>query len=112
MKALKTTNTIAISIPVLLILFGFIYELGFYLAIYSTIITGLLQIIIGINFIFKFKNNFHIKLYFILVILFFCLWYFNENIYYTDRLTWPLIYTPLVLSIYISIIIYSKKKES
>lgn len=73
MKDLKLTNTIAISIPILLSFYGIIDEIGFFFAAFSTMLTGLLQIIIGIIFLIRFKNNIHIKIYFTLTILFFCL---------------------------------------
>lgn len=111
MKDLKTTNTIAILIPLALFIIGFIEEGFFYLAAYSTMLTGLIQLIIGIIFWIKYNSNLHIKIYFISVTLFFGLWYHNENIYYMDKLTWPLIYSPLVLCIYISAIIYTKKEK-
>lgn len=109
MKDLKLINTIAILIPVSLFISGFINPLGFYLSIYSTILTGSLQIIIGIKFWLKFKKKIPIKIYFLLVMIFFGLWYYNTNIKYIDILTWPLTSTPLILCIYISIILYSKK---
>jgi hypothetical protein len=111
MKNLKITNAIAIAIPIILFLYGFIEETGFYLSAYSTILTGLIQLIIGIIFWIKYNSNLHIKIYFTSVLLFFSLWYFNENIYYIDQLTWSLIFTPLVLCIYISTIIYTKKEK-
>ena len=109
MKNLKTTNFIAIGIPILLLVYGFIDETGFYLSAYSTMLTGFTQIIIGLIYWFKFKNDLNIKIYFSLVVLFFSLWYFNENIHYSDALTYPLLITPLLLCIYFSIIIHSKK---
>jgi len=111
MKNLKITNTIAISIPLVLLLIGFIEEGFFYLAAYSTMLTGLLQIIIGFIYWNKYKGNLYIKIYFLLVMAFFSLWYYNENINYNNTLTWILMYTPLVLCLYLSIIIYSKKTK-
>lgn len=109
MKKLKTTNTIAIAIPLILLLFGFIDEIGFYLSAYSMIITGILQLIIGTIYWIKFKKDLNIKIYLILVLTFFSLWYFNENIFYIDQLTWPLISTPPILAFFLSIIIYTKE---
>ena len=111
MKTLKNLNTIAIALPLILLLIGFLEEGFFFLAAYSTAITGLIQIILGIIFLIKFKNNIHIKIYFSLVLFFFSLWYFNVTISYNDSLTWVLIFTPVVLCIYISILIYSKKSK-
>jgi len=110
MKNLKITNTIAILTPLVLLLIGFIEEGFFYLAAYSTMLTGLIQIIISLIFWNKYRENQYIKIYFILVIAFFSLWYYNENINYNNTLTWILIYSPLVLCIYLSIIIYSTKQ--
>jgi hypothetical protein len=111
MKDLKITNTIAILIPLVLLVIGFIEEGFIYLAAYSTMLTGLLQIIIGLIYWNKYRENQYIKIYFILVIAFFSLWYYNENINYIDSLTWFLICSPLVLCIYLSIIIYSTKQK-
>lgn len=112
MKNLKTTNSIAIAIPLLLIILGLVNPFGYYLAAYSTMLTGLLQIIIGLIFYYKYNESIHIKLYLLLVVIFFSLWYYNTNVNYIDALTWPLIFTPLFLCIYLSIIIYSKKEKS
>ena len=110
MKALKAMNSIAIGIPLFIALFGIFGESALILAIVSTMATGLIQIIVGLFFWTKHKDNIHIKVYFSLVASFFSLWYYNVNVNYIDALTWPLIFTPLVLCIYISIIIYSTKK--
>lgn len=111
MRDLKITNTIAILIPLALLVIGFIEEGFFYLAAYSTILTGLIQITIGLIYWKKHRENPYIKIYFILVIAFFSLWYYNENINYINTLTWALIYSPLALCIYVSIIIYSTKQK-
>lgn len=111
MKILKLVNSIAIAIPIFFLLYGFIDETGFYLSAYSMIITGFLQLIIGLIFWLKFKNDLNIKIYFTLVLLFFSLWYFNENIFYIDELTWPLISMPPILVVYLSIIIYKKSNK-
>ncbi len=111
METLKLVNSIAIAIPIFFLLCGFIEETSFYLSAYSMIITGFLQLIIGFIFWIKFKDALNIKIYFSLVVLFFSLWYFNENIFYIDGLTWPLISTPPLLTIYLSIIIYKKANK-
>ena len=112
MKNLKLTNSIALFTPLSLIFIGLISPIGFYLSAYSTMITGLLQIIIGIIFWIKHKENIYIKIYFLLVLTFFSLWHYNVNVYYIDELTWILLFTPLALCIYISVIIYSQKEKS
>lgn len=112
MKNLKITNNVALAIPILLLFSGLFNSSGYYFAAWSTMITGILQIIIGVIFLYKNQSNIHIKIYFVLVILFFSLWYYNVNILYIKELTWPLIFTPLILCIYISTIIYSQKTKS
>lgn len=111
MKNLILVNTIAIAIPIIFLLYGFIDETGFYLFAYSMLITGFLQLIVGLIFWIKFKDNLNIKIYFTLALLFFSLWYFNENIFYIEELTWPLISTPPILAIYLSTIIYNKANK-
>lgn len=111
MKNLKLTNSIAIIIPLFLGVLGIVEPISLYFAAYSTLLTGLLQIIVGLIFWTKHKDNVNIKVYFFLVVSFFSLWYYNVNIIHIDALTWPLIFTPLVLCIYISVIIYSQKEK-
>ena len=111
MKTIKYLNTIAIGIPLALAFLSLIDNGLMIITAYSTMITGLLQIIIGIVFWFKHKENSHIKVYFFLVTVFFSLWYYNTTINYNDALTWTLLFTPLVLCIYISITIYSQKEK-
>lgn len=108
MKNLKLANSISIAIPIILLIYGIFDGIGFYLSAYSMVITGLIQLIIGVIFWIKFKEDLNIKIYFTLVLLFFSTWYFNENIFYIDELTWPLISTPPLLAIYLSVIIYKK----
>lgn len=110
MKELKNLNSIAIFIPLFLILFGLINPLGYYLAAYSTVITGFLQVTIALIALYKNKKNIYIIIYLFLVATFFSLWYYNENINYNDSLTWPLLFTPLFLCIYLSLIIYNQKE--
>ena len=112
MEKLKLTNSIAIIIPLFLGVLGIVEPISLYFAAYSTMLTGLLQIIIGIFFWKNHKENIYIKIYFLLVLTFFSLWYYNVNVYYIDELTWILLFTPLALCIYISVIIYSQKEKS
>ncbi len=111
MENLKLTNSIAIMIPLFLGVLGIVEPISLYFAAYSTMLTGFLQIIVGLFFWKKYKENMYIKIYFIFVVTFFILWYYNVNVNYIDTLTWPLIFTPLVLCIYISVIIYSQKEK-
>lgn len=111
MENLKLTNSIAIMIPLFLGVLGIVEPISLYFAAYSTMLTGFLQIIIGLFFWKKYKENMYIKIYFLLVLTFFSLWYYNVNVYYIDDLTWILLFTPLALCIYVSTIIYSQKEK-
>ena len=57
MKNLKLANSISIAIPIVLLLYGIFDGIGFYLSAYSMVITGLLQLIIGVIFWIKFKED-------------------------------------------------------
>lgn len=109
MKDLKYLNTFAIGIPLFFLIISIFENSILILAAYSTMITGFLQIAIALIALFRIKKNFYIIIYLFLVALFFLLWYYNVNINYNDSWTWPLIFTPLFLCIYLSMIIYNQK---
>lgn len=112
MRDLKLTNTIAIWIPLFFLAIGVFEEFFFLIAAYSTMLTGFLQVTIALIALYRNKKNIYIQIYLLLVLIFFLLWYYNENIHYTNSWVWPLLFTPLFLCIYISIIIYNLKNKS
>ena len=79
MKIIKALNTIAIGIPIFILLFGIISEGALILSAISTILTGFIQLILGIILLFKFKEKIHYKIYFISVIIFFSLWIWSPT---------------------------------
>lgn len=105
---MKLWNTIAIGIPILLGLFSIFFNPLIILACYSTIITGFIQVVIATIKLYFSKNKIYYAVYYVLVISFFLLWYYNVKINYNDALTWPLIFSPLLLCIYLSILIYKE----
>lgn len=115
MIIIKTLNTIAIGIPIILASIGYLTNdlsgnyYGF--ALFSTILTGLIQIILGIILLFKFKDNKHYKIYVVSVIMFFLLCIVSTPINKIDYYTYSLIYVPPLLAIYLSILIYKKQKS-
>lgn len=115
MIIIKTLNTIAIGIPIILASIGYLTNdlsgnyYGF--ALFSTILTGLIQIILGIILLFKFKYNKHYKIYVVSVIMFFLLCIVSTQINKIDYYTYSLIYVPPLLAIYLSILIYKKQKS-
>ena len=110
MKTIKYLNTIAIGIPLILTILSIIDNGLIILAIYSTIITGVIQVLLGLIILIKEPRNKYIIIYFLVVIAFFSLWYFNVKIIYSDLLTFTLFPIPLLLAIFISILIYKKEK--
>ena len=110
MKTIKYLNIIAIGIPIILTILSIIDNGLIILAIYSTIITGAIQVLLGLIILVKEPRNKYILLYFLVVITFFALWYFNIKIIYSDLLTFTLFPIPLLLAIYLSVLIYKKEK--
>ncbi len=110
MKTIKHLNTIAIGIPLILTILSIIDNGLIILAIYSTIITGVIQVLLGLIILIKEPRNKYIIIYFLVVIAFFSLWYFNVKSVYSDLLTFTLFPIPLILAIYLSILIYKKEK--
>lgn len=110
MTTIKYLNTIAIGIPLILTILSIIDNGLIILAIYSTIITGVIQVLLGLIILIKEPRNKYIIIYFLVVIAFFSLWYFNVKNIYSDLLTFTLFPIPLILAIYLSILIYKKEK--
>jgi hypothetical protein len=112
MKILKYINTFAIGLPILLLILGIIINdaagnwIG--LALFSTILTGLIQVLLGLFLLIKNIKNKYLNIYIIAVILFFLLYYLNVNIFYSDIFYFFLYPIPLILATYFSLIIYKK----
>ena len=107
MKTLKILNTVALLIPICLGLTGFIDEMFFIYALFSTVVTGLIQFGIAIYISICYTKNYFIIAYFIITIGFFIGWLgfnFKDSIWFV----------PLILAVFISIIIYftDAKKSS
>lgn len=103
MKILKIMNTIAILLPI--IIFGtypILKDDALFWSIYSTMLTGFLQVIIGLVIWIKDLKNTFIQLYLLGVILFFIgVSTTNSGIFWL---------MPPILCIYLSNIIYKRKK--
>jgi len=110
MKIIKYMNSFAIALPFLIALtYPIIEENAIFLSLYSTMVTGFVQVILGITLFFKNPKDKFINAYLISVLLFFGLWYFNMNVYYLNFLTNFLLPIPLILAIYLSVLIYRRK---
>lgn len=102
MKFLKILNTVALTIPLVIAMFGFVSEEYFILSLVSTMATGFLQLIAGIFYWYEFPKSIPIKIYFILVSVFFLLLFLGIG----KEWIWIL---PPSLCIYLSTLIYTKK---
>lgn len=111
MKIIKYINTFAIALPFLIALtYPIIEENAIFLSLYSTKVTGFVQVILGITLFFKNPKDKFFKAYLISLLLFFGLWYFNMNVYYVNFLTNFLLPIPLILAVYLSVLIYKRKQ--
>lgn len=72
--------------------------------------TGFLQVVLGIILLIENRKNWFFVSYIFMVILFFALWFININIFYSDILSIILYPFPFALAIYLSILIYKRKK--
>ena len=109
MKTIKNANLFAIAIPLLILVTYPIYKEGSLLfALLSTMITGFIQVIIGLKLLFDEPTNRHNQIYIGTTIAFFTLWFINTKIGYNDVITYILLPIPVILAIYLSILIYKK----
>ena len=112
MKILKHINTFAIGLPITLLLIGIITNdstgnwIGY--ALFSTALTGFIQVLLSLFLLIKNIKNRYLKTYLIAVILFFLLFNFNVKIFYSDIFYFFLYPIPLILATYFSFIIYKK----
>ncbi|MFG4004656.1 hypothetical protein [Flavobacterium aquidurense] len=109
MKTTKQLNTFAIGLPLLILLtYPITKEGALVYAMLSTIITGFVQVLLGIKMIFEEPHNRYIQIYIGGVVLFFLICFFQIEIYYNEYIRVILISMPAILAIYLSILIYKK----
>jgi hypothetical protein len=109
MKAIRYWNTFAIGLPIILLFLGCISEAFLFYAAVSTMLTGLIQVILGLLMLFKNPNNRYLQIYAISVGLFFMTWIINAGLDYIDIVTYILVPIPFILLVYLSVIIYNSK---
>ena len=92
MKILKHINTFAIGLPIILLVIGLTINdpgqnfIGY--ALFSTMLTGLIQVLLGLFLIYKNSKN--------------------SLLNYFNIITFILFLIPLILAAYFSLIIYKK----
>jgi len=109
MKIIKILNHIAIGTPLVLAFAGIFDYVLIIWAIWSLVLTGAIQVFIGLYLVYKHPQNKLILCYITAVVIFFGLWYLNTNIIHSETLGYCLYVTPLILCIYLSYIVYSKE---
>ena len=111
MKIIKIANSIAISIPILLLLIGFIDNEFFLYSALSVAITGALQTLIALAFWIKNTKNKLIPFYFLFSLVFFFIFFFLDDFKLDAVFSISFWILPILLSFYLSFIIYSTKEK-
>ncbi|MEO8773516.1 MAG: hypothetical protein ABI263_04080 [Gelidibacter sp.] len=112
MRRIHYFNIFAIGLPLLLALVGFISEDFFFYALISTMLTGFIQVVLGIYLFFDDPKDHKIKIYLGCVVTYFSLWLLIGNsALNSGYLNYILILTPITLAIYLTIIILKKVKS-
>ncbi len=111
MTTLQKTNTIAIGLPILILAsFPIIKEAALYFGMISTLITGLLQFIIGLILLIREPKNKYYQFYILAVLIFFGFGYYLTAMKFNnDYLSYILYVIPLALAIYLSLLVYRIK---
>ena len=115
MKALNYLNYFFVGLPITLILLGFLIEphqgnlIGY--GLFSTILTGLFQVVISVQMRIEEPKDKYLKIYIVSVILFFLILLVNALILSSDRLYFILLFIPPILATFLSIIIYKKANK-
>lgn len=107
MRTIKNINTFALALPFIIFLSAVVFGEGaIFFALLSPIITGFLQVLLGIKMLVDNPKDKNLKLYISGVCFFFGFWFVNHLIDYNDFLTFILFPIPLILAIYLSVQIY------
>lgn len=112
MKNIYRLNLVVIAIPVVLGLLELTISGMLFFALISTILTGFVQVIIGLKMLIDEPKDKKLQLYVISVIIFFLLWFIIAN---SDILSHKIDYLiaviPILLAIFLTYIIYKKTKS-
>ncbi|MFN4028026.1 MULTISPECIES: hypothetical protein [Flavobacterium] len=112
MKTIKSLNAFAVGLPFfILITYPFFSESSLIYSILSTMITGFIQVVLGLYLLFNEPKNSKLQLYIAAVVSFFSLWFINAQIGYYDALTFILFGIPALLAFYLTYIIHQKAKQ-
>lgn len=109
MKIVKIVNTFAIVLPFIILLsYPFFGGNSVVYSLLSTMMTGFIQVALGIYLFFKKYKQEKIIIYLVSVATFFIAWFIVVQINGLDLLGSILVIVPPTLACYLSNIIYSK----
>ncbi|WKW46155.1 hypothetical protein P3875_10245 [Myroides sp. JBRI-B21084] len=109
MKAIKIINTIVVALPLLLSLTDYLlaHDGAFlFYALLFTMVTGAVQVILGVILAIKFQDNIHYKVYLIAVVGYFFLGYIADELNLTYGFSYFMFTIPACLALYLSVMIY------
>jgi hypothetical protein len=111
MRNIKNINAFAVGLPfAIAITYPFFQEGALFFALLSTMLTGLIQVVLAICLLLDEPNDRRLKSYLTATIIFFTLWFINAQIDYYDPLTFILFGIPAILTFYLTYIIHQKAK--
>lgn len=109
MKLIHRFNLFAIGLPILLGLVGTIFNVFLFYALLSTMLTGLIQVVLGICLLLNHPKDNNLKIYLGSVIAYFLSWIPIENSHFElGNFAYVFISVPVVLAIYLTVIIFKK----
>lgn len=112
MKQIYYLNLFAVGLPIALCLAGIFNEIFLFYGLLSTMLTGLIQIVLGVNMLIDEPKDRSLKIYFFSIVLFFLLWILAAyNNHYLDKLSYVLLAIPPILAVYLTLIIIKKMKK-
>jgi hypothetical protein len=112
MKNANKLNLAVVGLPIILALFGIVETSFLFFALISTILTGFVQVIIGLAMLIDEPMNKKLQVYIFSVIIFFFLWFgISNSKIISDKIYYLLFVIPILLAMFLSYIIYKKSIE-
>lgn len=112
MKLIYRINIFAIGLPILLGLIGIFFDIFLFYALISLMLTGLIQVLLGVYLFVNNPKDTNLKIYLGTVMAYFSSWFFIEN---SDldlgNFTFIFFTIPALLAIYLTVIIFKKMKS-
>ena len=110
MKNVFKLNLFFIGFPILLCLIGILDENFIFWGLLSTILTGIFQVIVGVGMLVDEPKDKQLQIYVAAVVAFFIMWLLTAQFGLNEFITYCLIGIPPCLALYLTFIIYKKRK--